>query len=115
MGNPKHIRLAQVLVEKFPQWVSYFETNGPFRKYGQLEYHRETIARRLELGSAAAAISDDQFQRALYKTLRAWGIGSRRSRLKPFDEFAAILNSQNQTVAQFETITLDDPQLDAGE
>jgi len=34
------------LIETFPTWVSYFETNTPFRKYGLLEYHRETLARR---------------------------------------------------------------------
>lgn len=114
MTNLKPTRLDKVLVEKFPTWVSYFESNGPFRKYGQLEYHRETIGRRLELGSAAAAVTDEPFQRALYRTLRAWGIGLRRSRLKPFDEFAAILSRQKQAVAKFETMILDDPLLDVG-
>jgi hypothetical protein len=101
-----------MLVEKFPAWVAYFESKGPFRKYGQLEYHRETIGRRLELGSAAVALTDEPFQRALYKTLRAWGIGLRRSRLKPFDEFAAILSRQKEAVAKFETMILDDPLMD---
>jgi hypothetical protein len=110
-GGQNNTRLL-VLIEKFPTWISYFETNGPFRKYGQLEHHRETIGRRLELGSAAAAVTDERFQRALYKTLRAWGIGSRRSRLKPFDEFAAILSGQRQAVAQFEQMILDDRDLD---
>ncbi len=114
MTNLDGTGLAKVLVEKFPTWVSYFKTNGPFRKYGQFEYHRETIDRRLELGSASAAVTDEQFQRALYKTLRAWGIGSRGSRLKPFDEFAAILSRQTQAIAQFETMILDDRQLDIG-
>ena len=114
MTNLDGFGLANILVDKFPTWVAYFNTNGPFRKYGQLEYHRETINRRLELGSASAAVTDERFQRALYKTLQAWGIGSRGSRLKPFDQFAAILSRQNQAVAQFETMILDDRQLDVG-
>jgi len=110
----KHAGLTEVLVKKFPKWVSYFETNGPFRKYGQLEYHRETIDRRFELGSAAAAVTDERFQHALYKTLKAWGIGVRGSRLKPFNEFAAVLSRHEEAVAQFETTLLDDRQLAIG-
>ena len=104
--------LGEMLIAKFPAWVSYFETNGPFRKFGQLEYHRETIDRRFEIGSAAAAVKDDQFLKALYRTLQAWGIGSRRSRLKPFGEFAGIFERQAQVVGQFEAMTIDDPRLD---
>jgi hypothetical protein len=107
----KQEHLTKVLVERFPEWVSYFGTNGPFRK-SQLEYHRETIGRRLELGSAAAAVTDERFLRSLYDTLRAWGIGSRASRLKPFDEFVPILSRQKEAVAELEGTILDDRQLD---
>lgn len=112
MTNVKHTGPTEVLIEKFPKWVSYFESNGPFRKPNQLHYHRETIDRRLELGSAAAAVTDEQFQRALYKTLRAWGIGARGSRLKPFDAFASILSRLKEGVAQLETAIIDDQRLD---
>jgi len=114
MTDAKHTALTEVLVEKFPKWLSYFESNGPFRRSDQLQYHRETIDRRLELGSAAAAVTDEQFQRALYKTLRAWGIGVRGSRLKPFDDFAAILSRLKEVVAPFETANIDDQRLDVG-
>ena len=87
------IPLGKVLVEKFPDWLAHFERHGPFGKRGQLEYHVETISRRNELGSAAAAVTDELFLRGLYNTLRAWGIGVRRSQLKPFDEFAAIFGA----------------------
>lgn len=107
----KQIRLGEVLVEKFSTWLSYFESHGPFTKRDQLECHVETIGRRHDLGSAATAVGDEQFLRALYKTLRAWGIGMRRSRLKPFEEFSAIFGRQKQAVAQFETMILDDPHL----
>ncbi|MGA8622801.1 MAG: hypothetical protein WB660_30295 [Candidatus Sulfotelmatobacter sp.] len=99
MTEAKHRGPLEVLVEKFPKWLSYFESNGPFRRSDQLQYHRETVDRRLELGSAAAAVTDEQFQRALYKTLRAWGIGARGSRLKPFDAFAASLSRLKETFA----------------
>jgi hypothetical protein len=112
MPNVKNTSLTEVLIQKFPQWVSYFETNGPFRRSDQLRQHRETIDRRLELGSAAAAVTDEQFQRALYKTLRAWGIGARGSRLKPFDAFVATLSRLKEPVAQLETAIIDDQRLD---
>lgn len=114
MSSVKHTGPTKALIEKFPEWVSYFETNGPFRKPDQLQFHRETIDRRLELGSAAAAVTDEQFLRALYKTLRAWGIGARGSRLKPFDDFSAILGRLKETVAELETATIDDQRLDVG-
>lgn len=112
MTEAKHRGPLEVLIEKFPQWVSYFETNGPFRRPDQLQYHRETVDRRLELGSAATAVTDEQFQRALYKTLRAWGIGARGSRLKPFDAFAASLSRLKEPVAELETAIIDDQRLD---
>lgn len=108
----KDARTTEILVERFAKWVAYFESDGPFRRFGQLEYHRETIDRRRQLGSAAAAVTDERFQRALYNTLRAWGIGSRRSHLKPFDDFAEILSRQKDALAKLETAVLDDTQLD---
>ena len=112
MTEEKHTGAIKVLVEKFPLWLSYFESNGPFRRSNQLQYHRETVDRRLELGSASAAVTDEQFQRALYKTLRAWGIGARGSRLKPFDAFVLSLGRLKEAVAQLETATIDDQRLD---
>jgi hypothetical protein len=107
----KQIPFGEDLVKKFSEWLGYFEAHGPFSKKGQLECHVDTIARRRELGSAEAAVVDEQFLRALYKTLRAWGIGVRRSRLKPFEEFAASFGRQKQAVAEFEGLAIDDPGL----
>jgi hypothetical protein len=112
MTNVKHTGPTEVLIEKFPKWVSYFESNGPFRRPEQLQYHRKTIDRRLELGSAVAAVTDEQFQRSLYKTLQAWGIGARGSRLKPFDAFASALGRSKEAVTQLEKAIIDDEHLD---
>ncbi len=79
MTTQKNTALVETLIERFPTWLSYFESNGPFHRYGQLEYHREAIDRRIEVGSAAAAVTDEFFLHALYNTLRAWGIGARGS------------------------------------
>jgi hypothetical protein len=106
------IGLGKALVNNFPEWLAYFEHRGPFTRTGQLEHHIKTIQRRYELGSAVKACSDELFLKSLYETLRAWGIGVRRSRLKPFDEFAAVFAGQQQRISYFETILLDDPQLD---
>ncbi|MGA8834890.1 MAG: hypothetical protein WB538_04590 [Candidatus Sulfotelmatobacter sp.] len=45
MTNVKHTGATKALIEKFPKWVSYFESNGPFRRSDQLHYHRETVDR----------------------------------------------------------------------
>jgi hypothetical protein len=45
-----------LLIGEFPRYLQIFERNPPFRKYGQWEYHIETIQRRRELGSAVKAI-----------------------------------------------------------
>lgn len=104
--------LAVVLVKDFPTWLAHYDANGPFRKYGQLEFHRQTIDLRLQLGSAVAALADDGFLQSLYDTLQAWGIGARASRLKPFGDFCAALRKQTNAIAAFEATTLDDPALD---
>lgn len=51
---------------------------------------------------------------ASHAWITAWGIGLWRSRLKPFEEFAAILSRQKQAVAKSETMILDDPLIDVG-
>jgi hypothetical protein len=47
----------------------------------------------------------------LYKTLQAWGIGVRRSRLKPFNEFCAALRKREAGLALIEGCKIDDSTL----
>jgi hypothetical protein len=105
---------TDVLVQHFPKWLAYYDAHGPFRKPEQLNSHRRTIELRFRWGSAAAAIEDDNFLESLYRTLQAWGIGMRASRLKPFDDFCRILRRLGDAIANFETTTLDDPGLQIG-
>ena len=68
-----------MLIAGFPKFLAAFDRYCPFTKYGQLEFHLEfhleTVQRRQEVGSVAAAVSDVTFLRSLYPTLEAWGIG----------------------------------------
>ena len=67
----------------------------------QLEYHLETIRRRRDLGSAANAINDDDFDRSLYRTLQAWEIGVRGSILKPLGTFSGALRERTPEILAF--------------
>jgi len=81
----------QSLIKNFPYFLKYYTNHCPFTKLGQLEYHRKTIHRRLELGSAKAALEDASYLKNLYLTLKAWGIGARSSKIKPFNSFVSSL------------------------
>ena len=43
-----------------------------------------------------AALQSDSFLGSLYSTLEAWGIGTRASKLIPFDDFASELRRWSQ-------------------
>jgi hypothetical protein len=104
-----------LLIREFPRYLELFARNPPFRRRGQWEYHAETIQRRRELGSAIKAIYDDEFLAALYKTLQAWGIGIRASKLKCFEDFVTALRAKSSDIAALEDKAIDDPQLNVTE
>src|SRR2546428_14013568 len=101
-----------MLIAGFPKFLAAFERSCPFTKCGPLEFHLETVQRRQEVGSVAAAVSDVTFLRSLYRTLEAWGSGSRRSRLRPFKEFVAALQDKTAEIQSFENLFLDQSDLD---
>jgi hypothetical protein len=103
------------LIAGFPRYLSVFEQNPPFRRYGQLEYHVETIQRRREVGSVATAVHDDQFLATLYKTLQAWGIGARASKLTSFAAFVSALRAKTSEMAALENRAIDDPEMNVNE
>lgn len=103
------------LIKEFPRYLQIFEHNPPFKRYGQWEYHVETIELRRELGSAKAALYDDQFLAALYKTLQAWGIGIRASKLVSFETFVAALRAKSSEIIGLEDKAIDDPQMNVNE
>ncbi len=100
------------LVHGFPTFLRAFEANQPFKRYGQWEYHKETISRRRAIGSVEKAIHDDVFLNSLYKTLKAWGIGIRASKLKPYDQFVSIIRRHAADLEQLDGLSINDSQLD---
>jgi len=99
------------LIENFFFFLNYYKDYCPFTKPGQLEYHRNTIQQRFQLGSVKAALKDDFFLKSLYKTLQAWGIGSRRSKIKSFNNFVISLNELAQEISMLDNLKLDQEDL----
>src|SRR5688572_23111774 len=106
---------VNLLVKDFSSWLAVYKRSTPFRRYGQLEYHRQTIDRRFELGSAKTALTDERFLKSLYETLQAWGIGSRASRLKPYAEFCTILQTQSHLIADLQDLSIDNSSLNTAD
>ena len=101
-----------LLIAGFKTFLAAYDQDCPFTRHGQLQYHVDTIRHRRRLGSAKAALADEAFQRALYRTLQAWGIGSRASKLRPFPEFVTALQAQGGTIEQLDGLAIDQPTLD---
>jgi hypothetical protein len=103
-----------VLVASFKTFLEAYDRDCPFTRHGQLAYHVKTIRLRRRLESAKAALTDEAFQRALYETLQAWGIGSRASNLRPFPEFVRALHAKADTIEQLDGLAIDQPALNVG-
>src|SRR3990172_1526791 len=102
---------VDLLIARFKTCLEAYDRYCPFTKYGQLEYHVETIRQRRDLGSAEAALDDTSFQKSFYRTLQAWGIGSRASVLKPFPAFVAALQDKVGEIRDLDGLTIDQPNL----
>jgi hypothetical protein len=94
------------LVSGFGRYVAIYDQQVPFTGE-QLAAHRVTIALRRQLGSVRAAASDQEFAAALRRTLLAWGIGRRASRLVSEHDFAAALRNAVPRLEEFEPLTID--------
>ena len=77
----------------------------------QLAAHRACIALRKQADTVRAAVDDPVFLQALRRTLRAWGIGVRASRLVPQDQFAAALLRALPALEVLEPLAVDGPDL----
>ena len=90
----------------FGHYVRVYDERVPFTGE-QLAAHRECIRLRWEDGSVHAAVGDERFIQALQRTLRAWGIGVRASRLVPADDFVAALHAALPQLEDLEPRTID--------
>lgn len=99
------------LTADFEYYLEVFDQNTPFTRSGQFECHSRTIRRRRELGTVEAAVLDVSFTRSLWDTLRAWGIGSRASRLTPLDGFRQALLRELPQLKALEAFSIDSADL----
>jgi len=95
-----------LLINDFGRFLDLYDRHFPFSRYGQLEFHVDTIGKRRELGSVRAAISDSAFLKSLYQTLLAWGIGTRASRLCSYEVFTASLRDRTSAIVALEGVTI---------
>jgi hypothetical protein len=96
----------------FTRYVRAFTAEPAFGRRDQLRLHAETIRRRVALGSAKAALRDDDFLDLLHGTLRAWGIGIRGSHLLDRGEFKVALRRHRAAIERLDGQMIDDPRLD---
>jgi hypothetical protein len=95
--------------DKYPQLRTTEER--PRLYYGTSKTEQDEVVE----AEALETINDDQFLDALYRTLQAWGIGIRASKLKSFDEFVAALRAKRSEIVALENKAIDDPQLNVNE
>lgn len=104
-------RIAEV-IEHFDELVEEYDRRVPFRRSGQYEFHRNTIDRRLELGSVRAATADPLSTELLHATLQRWGVGRRASRLVPLEQFRQRLIDLAPVIAALDGRCIEDDDLD---
>ena len=102
-----------MLTASFKTFLEAYDRDCPFTRHGQLQYHVETVRLRCRLGSAKAALNDETFQQSLYRTLQAWGIGSRASSLRPIPAFVDALQAKAAAIEELDGLAIDQPTLDA--
>ncbi len=98
------------LADDFGRYVRIYDERVSFTTE-QLTAHRACIALRRQAGTVRAAIDDTRFLEALRRTLRAWGIGVRASRLVSEEKFAAALSAALPTLEILEPLAIDGPDL----
>jgi len=106
-------RRVHMVAASFDICLQAYGRSPPFKAADQLSLHRQTIARRRELGSVEAALDDADFLHLVHETLSAWGIGKQGSHLRPYNGFAKALRYQARAIAGLDSTCIDDPALDA--
>ena len=94
------------LADDFGQYVQVYDRQVSFTSE-QLAAHRTCIALRRQAGSVREAIRDEDFVHALLRTLRAWRIGVRASRLVPAREFVAALEAALPSLEGLEHLAIE--------
>jgi hypothetical protein len=100
------------VIADFERYVTWYDEHVAFDRPEQLSSHLTTIRRRLELKTAAGAATDPDFCQNLYRTLQAWGIGQRGSRLVSRESFEEAVAVAAPEIARLDGAAIDDPSLD---
>jgi hypothetical protein len=100
-------RLERV-IERFDDLVAEYDARVPFVRSGQYQLHRATIERRQQHPSVRIALDDDVLLESLHRTLQAWGIGKRASRLVPLDDFRDAVRRQASRLESLESLRLEE-------
>lgn len=80
------------LASRFGDYVQVYDDRVPFTGE-QLAAHRRSVELRRRAGGVRAALEDEEFLASLRRTLLAWGVGRRASRLVDSDDFATALRA----------------------
>lgn len=96
----------QSLIDGFGSFVGAYDTLVTLAPK-QLDSHRTTIALRHRAGSVSAAVADPEFVVSLRRTLRAWRVGMRRSRLAGEPELADALRAALPAITALESLRID--------
>lgn len=94
------------LARSFGQFVAAYDAAFPFTSK-QLAAHRETVELRSKAGSVAAAVNDPFFLASLYRTLVAWGLGKRGSRLVAAPHFETAVREAVPQLSALEPLRID--------
>lgn len=98
---------VQRLVAGFQRFLSVYDSSVPFSAE-QLALHRATVEARRSVASASAAAQDPRFVSDLRKTLVAWRMAQRGSRLLDEDHFSAALLRAAPLIEELEPFRIDD-------
>jgi hypothetical protein len=90
----------------FAHYVQTYDQRVSFTSR-QLAAHKACLALRREAGSVRAAVNDERFVESLIRTLRAWRLGNRASRLAAPAVFAAALRSSLPALEALEGLAID--------
>jgi len=89
------------LIADFPDWLEYFADMTPLDS-GYRQY-LDTVNRRKQLGSTAAAISSDEFIENLHRTLSGFfRLSRRRAKLLPVDDLRLELRKYAPQIGSFD-------------
>ena len=91
------------LCENFDTYLAEFNDATPFTDV-QVSYHIVTLDMKDRRGGAANSIDSDAYLHALYSTLEAWGMNSRRARLQEYDRFAESVRAYKPGIVALERV-----------